>query len=625
MSEWLKQINCPNDIKNIPEEKLPQLAKEIRKHILSTVSRNGGHLASNLGTVELTIALHRYLDFPEDKLVWDVGHQSYTHKILTGRRENFGTLRTKGGISGFPKMSESACDAFDTGHSSTSISVAAGMAKARDLKGENNRIVAVIGDGSMTGGMAYEALNNIGRSRTNMIIVLNDNEMSISENVGSMAHYLGKVRVSSGYLDFKNSVEHVLNRSNLGERLAKALKKTKDSIRQILIPGDFFTEMGLTYFGPVDGHDISAMVQTLQAAGQVEGAVLLHVVTKKGKGYRYAEQEPSKFHGISPFRIGTGEVIGGKKEQSYTDVFGQEMVALGQEVPEVVAITAAMTGGTGLGAFAKKYPERFFDVGIAEGHAVTFAAGMAVSGLHPVFAVYSTFLQRAYDQLIHDVCLNRLPVVFAVDRAGIVGSDGETHQGVFDVAFLTQMPGMTVMAPRNGEELRQMLRFAVKYDGPVAIRYPRGSADCENCQTEVAPVECGKSQVLCEEEDVAIVFAGPYESKLWEVRQKLKDAGMGCTLVDARFLAPFDTEMLHKLSKTHSLLVTVEEGIEAGGFGQQVMAYCNSQKLAMSVLPLALPKEFLPHGTCRELCEENGLTADGIFEKIQHYYRGSTT
>ncbi len=618
MSEWLKQINQPNDIKNIPEDKLPQLAKEIRKLILTTVSCNGGHLASNLGTVELTIALHRYLNFPEDKLVWDVGHQAYTHKILTGRRAEFGTLRTKGGISGFPKMSESACDAFDTGHSSTSISVAAGMAKARDIKGERNRVVAVIGDGSMTGGMAYEALNNIGRSNTNLIVVLNDNEMSISENVGSMANYLGKVRVSSGYLDFKNSVEHILNRSNIGERLAKTLKKTKDSIRQMLIPGDFFTEMGLTYFGPVDGHNIPAMVQTLQAAGQVDGAVLMHVVTKKGKGYHFAEEEPSKFHGISPFRLSTGAVYGTKK-RTYTDVFGEEMLHLGEQYPNLVAITAAMAGGTGLTSFEKKFPERFFDVGIAEGHAVTFAAGMAASGLHPVFAVYSTFLQRAYDQLLHDVCLNHLPVIFAVDRAGIVGSDGETHQGLFDIAFLTQMPGMAVLAPSSGEELQRMLRFAAAYDGPVAIRYPRGSADCELRSEPEEPVVYGKSRILCKEQDVALVFAGPYESTARKVREGLKEAGIGCTLVDARFLAPMDEQMLDELAREHSLIVTIEEGIETGGFGEQVALYCSRQARNVDVMPLALPKKFLTHGTCGELSEEYGMTADGIMARILEY------
>ncbi len=621
MNEWLNQINQPNDIKKLPEDQLPKLAKEIRKLILSTVSRNGGHLASNLGTVELTIALHRFLNFPEDKLIWDVGHQAYTHKILSGRREQFSTLRTKGGISGFPKMSESACDAFDTGHSSTSVSVAAGMAKARDIKGESNRVVAVIGDGSLTGGMAYEALNNVGHFRSNVIIILNDNEMSISQNVGSMANYLGKVRMSSGYLDFKNGVEHVLNRSNLGERLARTLKKTKDSIRQMLIPGDFFTEMGLTYFGPIDGHSIPNMLQALHAAEQVDGAVLLHVVTKKGKGYRFAEEEPSRFHGISPFRIATGEVIASKLAKTYTEVFGDEMLRLGAEHPEMVAITAAMASGTGLSAFSKTYPERFFDVGIAEEHAVTFAAGMAASGLHPVFAVYSTFLQRAYDQLLHDVCLNRLPVVFAIDRAGIVGSDGETHQGIFDIAFLTQMPGMTVMAPRNGRELSAMLRFAMEHNGPVAVRYPRGSADCENNESETEPIVYGKAQVLCREQDVAIVFTGPYESALQRVRESLHEAGIGVTLVDARFLAPMDTDLICELAKDHSHLVTIEEGISTGGFGQQVAAFCTEQRLPMQTVSIALPKEFLPHGAYKELLEDYSLTADGITKRILEEYR----
>ncbi len=621
MSCLLERINNPGDVKKIAEEDLPKLASEIRRLILKTVSRNGGHLASNLGTVELTIALHRFLDFPQDKLVWDVGHQSYTHKILTGRRERFSTLRVKDGLSGFPKRSESTCDAFDTGHSSTSVSVAAGMAKARDIKGEKHRVVAVIGDGSLSGGMAYEALNNVGHFDKNLIIVLNDNEMSISQNVGSMANYLGKVRVSSGYLEFKNNVEQVLNRSGVGGRVAKGLKKTKDYIRQMLIPGDFFTEMGLVYFGPVDGHNIAAMTQALHAAAQVDGAVLLHVVTKKGKGYRFAEQEPSRFHGVSPFRLTTGEPLNSKQARGYTEVFGEEMVRIGKERPDVVAITAAMAGGTGLTSFGKQYPERFFDVGIAEEHAVTFAAGMAASGLHPVFAVYSTFLQRAYDQLIHDVCINHLPVTFAVDRAGIVGSDGETHQGIFDLAFLSHIPGMTVMAPRNGEELRQMLRFAVAYDGPVAIRYPRGSEDCEMLVTPVAPIEYGRAEVLEEAEDVAIFFVGTYETTLRGVQARLREEGIGCSLINARFAAPLDTELLQRIADSHKLLVTVEEGIGVGGVGQRIAAFMKEREEAIRVLGIALPDSFLPHGTCKELRSENKLTEQDIFEKIRENYR----
>ncbi len=507
MGNLLEKINQPNDVKKIPEEQLPNLAKEIRKKILSVTSKNGGHLASSLGTVELTIALHRFMEFPKDKLIWDVGHQSYTHKILTGRREQFATLRQKEGISGFPKRSESVCDAFDTGHSSTSVSVAAGMVKARELKGTDEKVVAVIGDGSLSGGLAYEGLNNIGHFNSNVIIVLNDNEMSISKNVGSMANYLGKVRMSSNYIGFKGNLEQVLNRSAIGEKLAKSLKKTKDSIKQMIIPGEFFTELGIQYFGPLDGHNIGDLEHALEVAGKISGPVLLHVVTKKGKGYRFAEAEPSRFHGIDPFRVSTGELVLTKKKRTFTDAFSEAVTTLGEAHSDVVAITAAMTGGTGLTKFSGKFPERFFDVGIAEEHAVTFAGGLAASGMRPVVAVYSTFLQRAYDQIIHDVAMCRLPVTFAIDRAGIVGNDGETHQGVFDLAYLSHIPNMTVMVPASGDELGGMLWFAHEWDGPTAIRYPRGSRGCETYKTcGTSPIVYGKAEVLEKGSDVAILF-----------------------------------------------------------------------------------------------------------------------
>ncbi len=618
MGNLLDQIHQPNDIKKIPEGQLPLLAKEIRRLILATTSKNGGHLASSLGTVELTMALHRCMNFPEDKLIWDVGHQSYTHKILTGRKEQFSTLRTYGGISGFPKRAESLCDAFDTGHSSTSVSVAAGMAKARDLRGTSERVVAVIGDGALSGGLAYEGLNNIGRFKSNLIIILNDNEMSISQNVGSMANYLGKVRMSSNYIDFKGNLEHVLSRSHFGERLVKGLKRTKDSIRQMIIPGEFFTELGMTYFGPLDGHDIALMERAFHVAEKIQGPVLLHVVTQKGKGYRYAEAEPSRFHGIDPFQISTGEQVKCVKKETFTSCFGRAVTELARKHSDVVAITAAMTSGTGLSRFQEEFPERFFDVGIAEEHAVTFAAGMAVSGLRPVVAVYSTFLQRAYDQIVHDVALGNLPVIFAIDRAGIVGSDGETHQGVFDIAYLSHIPNLTVMAPANGGELAAMLQFAYEAGGPVAIRYPRGSVGCERimeCGTQ--EIRHGKAEVLCKEKEIAILFVGPYYELALSVQELLHGSGYAASIINARFVAPFDRECVRELARTHSLLVTIEEGIKRGGFGEQVTSFVMDERLSMRVLNIALANKFFAQAEQQQLRKMCGLTKEAIFAKIE--------
>ena len=635
MAELLSSINKPNDVKAIPEEKLPRLAAEIRKEILLTVSKNGGHLASNLGAVELTIALHRFLTFPEDKLIWDVGHQCYTHKLLTGRRNEFSTLRKEGGISGFPKREESECDAFDTGHSSTSLSVAAGMAMARDLKGQKNKVVAVIGDGSLSGGMAYEALNNIGRFGTNVIVVLNDNEMSISKNVGGIANYLGHLRMTQGYLNLKNSVERNLNRTNIGGALAKKIKKTKDSIRQIMIPGDFFEEMGLTYFGPVDGHNVAEITMALQAAAKVRGGVLIHVITRKGKGYSFAEAEPSRFHGIEPFKLATGKVREVSEAPSYTAIFGKTIVELAMRRPDIVCVTAAMAGGTGLAEFAADYPGRCFDVGIAEEHAVTFAAGMAASGLRPVVCIYSTFLQRAYDQILHDVCLPRLPVIFAVDRAGIVPNDGETHQGMFDISFLTSMPGMTLLAPSNGEELRHMLTYALTVDGPVAIRYPKGSQDSDHeyefgqddgrtsgkCAKKAkdcyAKVATGRCLELVRGEGIAISFLGPMRSTIDTVTRILAAEGVHATVADARFAAPFDRDWIRGLTEKHSVLVTVEEGVTAGGYGEAVAAWVEEQNLPLRVAVIAAPDAFLAHGSREELIRRCGLDAETIASRIR--------
>jgi 1-deoxy-D-xylulose-5-phosphate synthase len=617
MAELLSLITKPNDVKEIPEEKLPRLAAEIRKEILITVSKNGGHLASNLGAVELTIALHRFLTFPEDKLILDVGHQCYTHKLLTGRRDAFSTLRREGGISGFPKRAESECDAFDTGHSSTSLSVAAGMAMARDLKGQKNRVVAVIGDGSLSGGMAYEALNNIGRLGTNVIVVLNDNEMSISKNVGGIANYLGHLRMTQGYLNLKNSVERKLNRTNIGGALAKGIKKTKDSIRQIMIPGDFFEEMGLTYFGPVDGHNIAEITMALQAAEKVRGGVLIHVITKKGKGYSFAEAEPSRFHGIEPFRLATGKVRESGEAPSYTSVFGSEIVRLGMKRPDIVCVTAAMAGGTGLAEFSMNFPGRCFDVGIAEEHAVTFAAGMAASGLRPVVCIYSTFLQRAYDQILHDVCLQKLPVIFAIDRAGIVPRDGETHQGLFDIAFLSSMPGMTVLAPSNGRELRKMLSYALTVDGPVAIRYPKGSQDSDLVPDEVSAIETGRCDEVARGADIAISFLGPLRSTIDGVTESLAADGIRPTVADARFAVPFDRDWIRGLAGTHRVLVTVEEGVSTGGYGEAVAAWAEEENLPLRVVTIAAPNAFLAHGSRAELARQCGLDAGSIAERIR--------
>lgn len=616
MSNLLDKINEPNDVRKIPEDALPSLCKEIRRRILRTVSKNGGHLASNLGTVELTVALHRFLHFPEDKLVWDVGHQSYTHKILTGRKDAFFTLRKKGGISGFPRRKESPCDVADTGHSSTSVSVAAGLAKARDLAGGNNRVVAVIGDGSLSGGPAYEALNNAGRFKTNLIIILNDNEMSISKNVGGMANYLRRVRMSVNYIDFKGNVEHALNRTNIGSKVAGGIRRMKSTIRSMVVPGEFFTEMGLTYYGPVDGHNIREMERALKAAEKIQGAVIIHAVTKKGKGYRFAEADPSRFHGIAPFDMVNGRPLSSFREVSYTDVFRDEIVKLAQEDPKIVAITAAMADGTGLDRFRKQFPNRFFDVGIAEGHAASFAAGLSFGGMHPVLAVYSTFLQRSYDEILQDLCLNERPVVLAVDRAGIVGADGETHQGIFDIAYLSHMPGMKLIAPRNGAEFRKMLRYAFTCDGPVAVRYPRGGKDMKLCDTETPDIVTGKAEVLTEGKDIAILYFGTLTGEALGVREKLAEEGYDVTVVNARFAVPFDQDLIRELAKTHRLLVTMEEGVTSGGFGEHVSAFCAAEQLPMQVMICALPDTFVPQGSDRELREMYGLSPDAIAGRI---------
>ena len=616
----LEKIQKENDIKKLSPEELRSLASEIRRFLIEKISRTGGHLASNLGVVELTMALHLEFDLPHDKLIWDVGHQSYTHKLLTGRKEGFDSLRKYGGMSGFPKRRESECDAFNTGHSSTSVSAGLGYVAARDLTGENYSVVSIIGDGSMTGGMAYEALNNASHLRSNFIIVLNDNNMSISENVGGMSRYLSGLRTAQAYTGLKKGVEDTLKKiPGGGDRIINHMKRTKSGIKQLFVPGMFFEDMGITYLGPVDGHDVRALVRVLHEARRVNRAVLVHVITKKGKGYEPAEKNPSGFHGTGPFEIETGEPTIKEVKDSYTDVFSKVMADIGRKNDRVAAITAAMADGTGLSRFARMFPKRFFDVGIAEEHAMTFAAGLAAGGMKPVFAVYSSFLQRSFDQTIHDVCLQNLPVVIAVDRAGLVGSDGETHQGVFDLSYLSMIPNLTVMSPKNRWEMADMLRFAVDFSGPVALRYPRGTA-YEGLRQFRAPVEYGKSEILYEEGDIAVIFVGHMSELAEQVRMDLKDTGYACSLVNARFVKPLDTQTLEYLAGDHRLFITIEENVLTGGFGEQVLDYVNRAKLNVRVRNIGIPDEYVEHGSVELLRKEAGLDRDTIVKQAVSDY-----
>lgn len=616
----LEKIQKENDIKKLEPEELDLLAQEIREFLIEKISKTGGHLASNLGVVELTMALHLVFDLPEDKLIWDVGHQAYTHKLLTGRREGFDELRKFGGMSGFPKRGESPCDAFDTGHSSTSISAGLGLVAARNMQNENYSVVSIIGDGSMTGGMAYEALNNAARQKGNFIIVLNDNNMSISENVGAMSRYLDRLRTAEAYTELKRGVEDTLKKiPGRGEKIVYQIRKTKSGIKQLIVPGMFFEDMGITYLGPVDGHDLKKMIKVLREAKRLDRPVLVHVLTKKGKGYLPAEENPSKFHGTGPFEVETGAAITTSDKDSYTDVFSKVICDIGKSNRKVVTITAAMADGTGLSRFARYFPQRFFDVGIAEEHALTFAAGLAAGGMKPVVALYSSFLQRAYDQAIHDICMQKLPVMIAVDRAGLVGNDGETHQGVFDLSFLSMIPNMTVMAPKNRWELADMIRFCVDYDAPVALRYPRGTA-YEGLKEFRAPIEYGKSELLYEEESIAVLFVGHMSELAESVRTELKGMGYSCSLVNARFIKPLDTEMIERLSREHRLLVTIEENVLSGGYGARVLEYVSKEKLPVHVCRIGLPDAFIEQGNIDLLRRENGLEKSAIVKKIIDEY-----
>ena len=613
----LEQIKGPEDLKKLTSEELSQLAEEIRAFLIEKISHTGGHLASNLGVVELTIALFRTFDLPEDKIIWDVGHQSYTHKILSGRRMEFDELRQYGGLSGFPKRKESPYDSFDTGHSSTSISAGLGIAQGRDILGEDYKVVSVIGDGALTGGMAYEALNNAARMKKNFIIILNDNKMSISENVGGMSRYLGGLRTGAGYNDLKKNVADTLERIPVvGGRMIDKIKRTKNSIKQLFIPGMLFENMGITYLGPVDGHNIPALCKVLKEAQKLDHAVLVHVLTKKGKGYEPAEKNPAHFHGVSPFDIKTGKPLAEKKYPTYTDVFSKKLCQLGETHPELVAVTAAMPDGTGVAAFGKKFPDRFFDVGIAEAHAVTSAAGMAAAGLRPVVAVYSSFLQRGYDQILHDVCIQNLPVLFAVDRAGLVGSDGETHQGIFDYSYLTSIPNMSVAAPKNLWELRAMLDFAMDYKAPFAIRYPRGTA-YRGLKEFMQPIAYGKGEMIYEEENIALLAVGSMVSTGEHVRAKLKEEGVSCTLANARFVKPFDKELVDRLAKNHRLIVTMEENVLQGGFGLPVTAYIHGHYPQVKVMNIALPAAYVEHGNVSVLRKGLGIDSDSIIQRLK--------
>lgn len=617
----LEKIQKPNDIKKIPADQLPALAEEIRKFIIESLSKTGGHLASNLGVVELTIAMHRVFDLPKDKLIWDVGHQSYTHKILTGRKDGFETLRREGGISGFPKRSESDCDVFDTGHSSTSISAGVGYVRARELKKENYSVISIIGDGALTGGMAYEALNNAASLKSNFIIVLNDNEMSITENVGGMSSYLSGLRTASAYTGFKMDVTKALNRiPGIGPGMVDAMRKTKSSIKQIIIPGMLFEDMGLTYLGPVDGHNIPQLIKTFQEAKRFEGPILVHVLTQKGRGYEPAMRHPARFHGAGPFDVKTGLPVG-KSNPTYTDVFSTVMRKMGDRRKDVAAVTAAMMTGVGLKRFSNMFPDRCFDVGIAEEHAVTFAAALSLGGITPVVAIYSSFLQRAYDQIMHDVCMQNLHVVFAIDRAGLVGYDGETHHGIFDLSYLGSMPNMTILAPKNLWELSDMIKFAVDYDGPIAVRYPRGEA-YTGLKEFRAPICLGKSEVIHEGSRVALLAVGSMVKMAEEVQKQLKERmDMDAALMNARFVKPIDEELLRSFADTYELVVTLEENVKDGGFGERVLAFAEEEDLPFGVEIIALPDRFIPHGSVLYQMKQVGFTPEDICGRIEEYYR----
>ena len=615
----LDSVNMPEDIKKLNIGQLNRLALELRSFVLENVSKTGGHLASNLGIVELTLALHYCFDAPKDKIVWDVGHQAYIHKILTGRKDKFTTLRQLDGLSGFPKPSESEYDTFTAGHSSTSISIALGFACARDMRGSDEKVVAVIGDGSLTGGVAFEALNNAGRSNSNIIVVLNDNQMSISGNVGALSRHLGELRTERGYIEAKNDVKKLLNRFPDSEKMVNKIKRTKNRIKYLFIPGVIFEELGFKYIGPVDGNNIESLIEVINRAKNIEGPVLIHVKTKKGKGYKYAENNPSAYHGVSAFDLSTGASIKKSNKPTYSDVFGKTMCSMADEDDKIVAVSAAMGNGTGLSKFISKHPSRFYDVGIAEQHAVSFSAALAKSGFRPVFAVYSTFLQRAYDEIMQDVCLQNLHVVFAVDRAGIVGADGETHQGIYDISYFTHMPNMTVMMPKNGIELEKMLRYAVyNIDGPVAVRYPRGNIS-DIYSENTSEIESGKAELLEDGEKIAVISAGAVCDNAAKVCEMLKNDGYNPMLINMRFAKPVDKEMLKLAAEKCGYIFTLEDNVIDGGAGMAVLEALNDMELMndVKVHSYAFPDKFIEHGTRDQLFERYKLDSESIYKDIK--------
>lgn len=614
----LERVDSPADLRKLSYSELETLAEEIREYILQTVARTGGHLAPNLGVVELTIALHLAFDSPRDKIIWDVGHQCYVHKILTGRRDRFSSLRQYGGLSGFPKLRESVHDCFETGHSSTSISAALGMALARDLSGEDFSVIAVIGDGALTGGMAYEALNHAGQLGTRLIVVLNDNEMSIAKNVGAMAEYLSRLRTDPLYYRSKEEIEEVLRRiPNIGPRIVRAVERFKDSVKYLLVSGIIFEELGFTYLGPIDGHNIKLLRRVFERAKMLNGPVLIHVNTKKGKGYAPAERNPDKYHGIGPFDLKTGTPYSKGKAPTYTQVFGEFICHLAEKNPRLVAITAAMVDGTGLREFAQRFPKRFFDVGIAEQHAVTLAAGLARGGYQPVVVIYSTFLQRAYDQIIHDVALQQLPVVFALDRAGIVGEDGETHQGLFDLSYLRSIPGMIIMVPKDQNELAVMLANALEYKKPTAIRYPRGNGSNLVFEYKPAAIAPGQGEVMREGEDMVILAVGPLVYAALEAAERLEKERRSVAVINCRFVKPLDEGLILKWAEKTQRVITLEENVLAGGFGSAVLELLAAHGFKGEVVRIGIPDCFVEHGAPEILRHKYGLDAEGIIASIK--------
>ena len=621
----LDKINSPADVKKLSDEQLKQLAAEIRQLLIKVISHTGGHLAPNLGVVELTLALHKVFTTPQDKLVFDVGHQAYIHKIITGRREQFPTLRQYGGLSGFPKRCESEHDAFGTGHSSTSISAALGMAVARDLQGEDYNVVAIIGDGSMTGGMAFEALNNAGTLHKKMVVVLNDNEMSISKNVGAMSDYLYHLRTGETYNKIKNDIEGWLKNMEFGTDVLKAIRRLKGSVKYLMVPTSIFEELGFTYLGPVDGHDIHGLIEVLQAAKKIDGPVMVHVLTKKGKGYKPAEESPNKFHGTGPFEIATGKKITNPAAPiSYTEVFGKTITELADSDKKIVGLTAAMPDGTGLNIFAQAHPDRFFDVGIAEQHAVTAAAGMAAAGMKPVTAIYSTFMQRAYDSILHDICMQKLHVTMCLDRAGLVGDDGYTHHGVFDYAYLRSIPNMTIMAPKDENELRHMLKTALSFNGPISVRYPRGSGVGVDITEPMQELPIGKAEVLREGKELCFWAIGSMVQSAVQAADKLKEQGIDAGVVNMRFAKPLDKDLLIEHAKRYGKIVTLEEGVLAGGVGSEVLEILDDAGLLQqcAVLRLGIPDEFVTHGDKKLLFRDLGLDTDAIVQKAAAFVKG---